>query len=35
MGMFVVYEKQGDKSIDDYVEQISHYVRFDPDFRLE
>ena len=23
------------KSIDDYVEQISHYIRFDPDFRLE
>ena len=33
-GMLVLIEKGG-KTIDDYVEQISHYVRFDPDFKLE
>ncbi len=31
----LVFIEKGGKSIDDYVEQISHYVRFDPDFQPE
>lgn len=34
MGM-LVFIRKGGKTIDDYVEQISHYVGFDPDFRFE
>jgi hypothetical protein len=33
--LLFIHQRKGGKTIDDYVEQISHYVRFDPDFKLE
>ena len=35
MAFMVFCNSNKGKSLDDYVEQISHYVRFDPDFKLE
>lgn len=33
MGMFILVDKQAGKSIDDYVEEISRYIYFDPNFK--